>query len=478
LTALSNIVAQTLVVQTITSSISSITGSTKWGSLSSDTHQFTGSLYVTGALYVPTGSVGVGTISPNSNHKLEVNGATATTGINLGNMSALGSLASGYLYIPYTGGIGFRSADGSAAKALISADNSSNLLLNSGGGFVGIGTTPGYPLTLSASNADYAASITNVQDSSQGLLVRATDNDTSLYLLNLQSSVGATSQTWVDRFAVTKNGFVGIGTNTPLSALHQVGGGAYYTADARFGGSNTSFGVEIKYDQGGATNGSIYCSSGYANNSILFKLGAGSGNTNQLVLTGAGNVLFGTATDPNAGIIVASQSANNWTIYGKNTSTTGTAYVFLSEFTGQAPNNTSHYFFYAGDTSVARFQVRSNGGIYNYSGNNVNLSDISTKKDITPCESYWDKFKAIEIVKFKYKDQTHDDFNIGVIAQQVEEVAPEFIDEEDWGKPNEETRIMKAVYTEDLHNATIKVLQEAMAKIETLEARVQELENK
>ena len=74
-------------------------------------------------------------------------------------------------------------------------------------------------LTLSTTTADYTATITNVQDSSQGLLVRATDNDTNLYLLNLQSSNGATSQTWVDRFAVTKGGNVGIGTPSPNTKL-------------------------------------------------------------------------------------------------------------------------------------------------------------------------------------------------------------------------------------------------------------------
>jgi hypothetical protein len=50
LTALSTITAQTLVVQTITSSISSITGSTNFGSLSSNNHTFTGSMYVSGSL--------------------------------------------------------------------------------------------------------------------------------------------------------------------------------------------------------------------------------------------------------------------------------------------------------------------------------------------------------------------------------------------------------------------------------------------
>ena len=49
LTTTGTITATTLVVQTITSSISSITGSTNFGSLSSDTHKFTGSLLVSGS---------------------------------------------------------------------------------------------------------------------------------------------------------------------------------------------------------------------------------------------------------------------------------------------------------------------------------------------------------------------------------------------------------------------------------------------
>jgi hypothetical protein len=52
--------AQTLVVQTITSSTDFVTGSTRFGSLLSNTHQFTGSISITGSLtlpYLSTGSV-------------------------------------------------------------------------------------------------------------------------------------------------------------------------------------------------------------------------------------------------------------------------------------------------------------------------------------------------------------------------------------------------------------------------------------
>jgi len=48
------ITAQTLVVQTITSSVSFVTGSTRFGSLLTNTHDFTGSVNITGSLTVST----------------------------------------------------------------------------------------------------------------------------------------------------------------------------------------------------------------------------------------------------------------------------------------------------------------------------------------------------------------------------------------------------------------------------------------
>ena len=141
-------------------------------------------------------------------------------------------------------------------------------------------------------------------------------------------------------------------------------------------------------------------------------------------------------------------------------------------------NNINTLHVYDTTNSAYRFYVGGNGGISNYQANNINLSDERTKKDIITLESYWDKFKAIKIVKFKYKDQTHDDFNIGVIAQQVESIAPEFVDVDGFGETPEDGIPYKTIYTSDLHHATIAVLQEAMTKIETLEAKVTALENK
>lgn len=51
------ITAQTLIVQTITSSVEFVTGSTHFGSVVSNTHEFTGSVYISGSLSVNNSSV-------------------------------------------------------------------------------------------------------------------------------------------------------------------------------------------------------------------------------------------------------------------------------------------------------------------------------------------------------------------------------------------------------------------------------------
>jgi hypothetical protein len=71
LTTTGTITATTLVVQTITSSISSITGSTNFGSLVTDTHKFTGSINASGSATF-SGSVNIGTAG---SEKLNIFGA-------------------------------------------------------------------------------------------------------------------------------------------------------------------------------------------------------------------------------------------------------------------------------------------------------------------------------------------------------------------------------------------------------------------
>jgi hypothetical protein len=80
-----NITAQTLVVQTITSSVEYVTGSTKFGTLSTDTHQFTGSVSVTGSLTLASG---VASLTASNALTASYVAASSVVGLNLSQISS------------------------------------------------------------------------------------------------------------------------------------------------------------------------------------------------------------------------------------------------------------------------------------------------------------------------------------------------------------------------------------------------------
>jgi hypothetical protein len=114
--------------------------------------------------------------------------------------------------------------------------------------------------------------------------------------------------------------------------------------------------------------------------------------------------------------LIISSAASNGTQYG------------VSIRTADDQNDATRDFLECQGGGVLRAQIRSNGGLANYSANNANLSDRNAKKDISPAADTWNCLKEWEIVNYRYKDQSADaDLNLGVIAQQVAESCPEVI---------------------------------------------------
>jgi len=218
-----------------------------------------------------------------------------------------------------------------------------------------------------------------------------------------------------------------------------------------------------------------------------------------------------------AGKLSVLETTDNISILAENTKTSSLGTSILKSLSAQNTTNSS-YNLIDGHAPSGRFLVRDSSNVQNTNNSYGSISDERIKQDITDANSQWDDIKALKVRNFKLKTNTSKT-QIGVIAQEletagmnglVEDSPPEKEDvalHSDFGtvvsgtadngakpiyekdeKGNNTNKIIgyedvftagqnkKEVKYSVLYMKAIKALQEAMAKIEALEARVTTLE--
>jgi hypothetical protein len=329
-----------------------------------------------------------------------------------------------------------------------------------------------------------AATITAAVDGTPGT------NDMPGRLVFSTSADGSATPT--ERMRIDSSGNVGIGTTSPatysaytkLSVLN----GVALAADATNGGvvvGATTSGTELAYLSMGrnynlANTGEIALATATSKALIL-----GTNGTERARITSDGNLLVGASANPglswtSANRLFADQTAADFTCHVRNSSGTAANNYGIAISFGATPNGTGNAFIEARDATAQRFQVRSNGGIANFSGNNVNLSDRREKTNFAPAGDYLSKICAIPVQTFNYIDQNMEEdpgLTLGVVAQEVQDVAPELVMESNWGTA-EEPKMRLSIYQTDLQYALMKCIQEQQQMIETLQAKVAALEGK
>ena len=129
-----------------------------------------------------------------------------------------------------------------------------------------------------------------------------------------------------------------------------------------------------------------------------------------------------------------------------------------------------------------KFRVQGNGSIYAVNTDISSISDRRLKENITDAKSQWEDIKALKWKNFNWtKESGYDDgkTKLGLIADEVEKISPNLIEIDaqpkediDAGKEDPEYKTVKysIVWVK-----AMKALQEAMERIETLEAEVKTL---
>jgi hypothetical protein len=186
-----------------------------------------------------------------------------------------------------------------------------------------------------------------------------------------------------------------------------------------------------------------------------------------------------------------SDDTNNAAIRDFHTGAAGVLRGHRYTFPNASPNDTTSWFQFADDATESKFIVWSNGTCQNRTGTFSAISDEKLKQDITPAPRYWDKFKSYEFVNFAFKNDPAQKM-LGVVAQQIEKVSPGLVYETpDYEKVLETDENGNVVEVERPTGTTTKavkqsimsivshvVLQEAMLRIEALEAKLAAMEGK
>jgi len=126
------------------------------------------------------------------------------------------------------------------------------------------------------------------------------------------------------------------------------------------------------------------------------------------------------------------------------------------------------------------FYVWTNGNVQNTNNSYTIISDAKLKENIVDANSQWEDIKAVKVRNWNFKEETGYETHrqIGPVAQELESVCPGLVFEtQDRDKDGNETgKVTKGINTSVLYMKAVKALQEAMERIEQLEAKVAALE--
>ena len=210
------------------------------------------------------------------------------------------------------------------------------------------------------------------------------------------------------------------------------------------------------------------------------------------------NVGIGTSSTSEGKLKIVQPAQDLYSLINECSVASGNMYIQRNTFTGQAPDNNTSFAYWLNDTVTARFGVYSDGDVKNHDNSYGSFSDERIKQDIRDSNSQWDDIKAVKVRNYKKKDDVRQYGDkaweqIGVIAQELEAAGMDKLikhsnpsegdiaSSSEFGTLNEDGTIkeikaqVKGVSYTVLYMKALKALQEAMAKIETLEADVKTL---
>ena len=257
--------------------------------------------------------------------------------------------------------------------------------------------------------------------------------------------------------ALRSNGNVGIGTSSPTNLLTLVSSASGKGIDfVNYANLSQVIG-QIDFNQ----TTDILAIYNKINGSITF----GTNNTERMRITSGGNVQIGTTTSTTYRMDL--QAGSNGGIWLKASNAGDAAYL--------SQGGIGYHFYTLNASSTTTFTVTNNGDVKNLNNSYGSLSDIKLKKEISPATPKLEDLLKVNVVNYKFINDEAENKQIGVIAQELEQIFPNMVSEE---KQIGSDETYKAVKYSVFVPMLIKAIQEQTQIIKDLEARIAYLENK
>lgn len=411
-------------------------------------------------------------------------------------------------------GLSFASGNGSGGQKDISLIRAETSATNGDGGFLQFYTRPnGGSITErlridSSGNVGIGVSPTErleVQTpSGVNCLVKATKSGTDSIQMGVDSApyinggallgfkVGDT-----ERMRIDSSGNVGIGTSSMRGKLTvfkntfndppvQFLVGDNFIGDIRFGRAGTLSEFPASYAMIRGLQGS-----GDSRRTILtFNTSDTGASTERMRIDSSGNVGIGITNPPRRFTVVNSASASEVARFSNERNVSGDFAITTN--LGSNCDNTSSYHYIASTGAADKFYILGNGNVQNTNNSYGALSDAKLKENIEPASPKLDKLMQVDVVNYNLIGSELK--QIGVVAQQLEEVFPSMVDEsddyeeveattvdEEGNETTEKTQVPTGTKTKSVKYSVfvpilIKAMQEQQEIIKALEARIEALE--
>jgi hypothetical protein len=258
------------------------------------------------------------------------------------------------------------------------------------------------------------------------------------------SGTAGNTITFTQAMTLDASGNLGVGVTNPGAKLEVYGGASGTVTNVQVGNASTAF-----------------------------LLGVDGSNNCQLRTAQSVNMLFYTAATERAritsgGDFVVTRAAGGDTTVGSTLYADGTVTCARSS----SNNSDLNLYVYSTGAAAARFYVGMGGTVYATNTTISAISDQRFKENIQNLDVGLEKIMALKPRKFDWKSGKGKDIkgDRGFIAQELEQVFPDLVDE--WADPAPDGEEPYKSVRQDLIPVLVKAIQEQQAIIEQLKADV------